>query len=195
MYIYFTASLTGKAYYLKNYRLIIETIKKLGYELISERVLERNPEDVLKENPEEASHYHRAMVMKIKKAEVIIAELSYPSTGVGYEIAIALNEGKPVIGLYVRGKEPYILESSHLEKLQIVEYELDDLQRILEDAIADAKQQMDVRFNFFISPKIGAYLDWISRNKKTPRAVYLRKLIEEDMAGSGYVEKGKKKTE
>ena len=39
----------------------------------------------------------------------------------------------------------------------------------------------DVRFNFFISPTIGLYLDWISKNKRIPRAVYLRKLIEEEM--------------
>jgi hypothetical protein len=39
----------------------------------------------------------------------------------------------------------------------------------------------DVRFNFFISPQIGNYLDWVSKNKRIPRAVYLRRLIEEDM--------------
>jgi hypothetical protein len=42
-------------------------------------------------------------------------------------------------------------------------------------------ENIDTRFNFFISPKIGNFLDWIAKKKKLPRAVYLRKLIEDDM--------------
>ena len=35
-----------------------------------------------------------------------------------------------------------------------------------------------------LKPKIANYLDWIARKKRTPRAVYLRRLIEEDMKAS-----------
>jgi len=44
-----------------------------------------------------------------------------------------------------------------------------------------ANKQQDSRFNFFINPKLLAYLDWIARSKRLPRAVFLRKLIEDRM--------------
>ena len=55
------------------------------------------------------------------------------------------------------------------------------VEEALKLALDYASDQMDTRFNFFISPKHGNYLDWISKNKKVPRAVYLRRLIEKDM--------------
>jgi hypothetical protein len=39
-------------------------------------------------------------VIWIRKAEALIAEVSVPSHGVGYEIAFALNAGKPVLCLH-----------------------------------------------------------------------------------------------
>jgi hypothetical protein len=47
-----------------------------------------------------------------------------------------------------------------------------------------ASDQQDTRFNFFISPKHQNYLDWIAKYKKVPRSVYLRELIETDMANN-----------
>ena len=38
-----------------------------------------------------------------------------------------------------------------------------------------------MRFTFFITREIAAYLDKVTVRKKVPKAVYLRKLVEEDM--------------
>ena len=59
----------------------------------------RNP-DVM----EEARHRRRGMVYErdvnwIQNCDVLIAEVSVPSHGVGYEIGFALNMGKPVLCL------------------------------------------------------------------------------------------------
>jgi 2'-deoxynucleoside 5'-phosphate N-hydrolase len=40
----------------------------------------------------------------IKDCDVLIAEVSVPSHGVGYEIGFALNGGKPVLCLYQQGR-------------------------------------------------------------------------------------------
>ena len=61
------------------------------------------------------------------------------------------------------------------------EYNGLDLREVIKRSLEYLSEQMDTRFNFFISPKIGSYLDWIAKKKKTPRAVYLRKLIEKEM--------------
>jgi len=181
MNIYFTASLSGKGQYLKHYQAIIKAVRKLGHKLTTDNVTAREPDDVWKETDIEAEKYYKKMLAWIKKADIVIAEVSYPSTGVGYEASLALNEGKPVIALHVKGKEAYLLEGSQLDKLQVVEYEIGHLSKILKRSIEEAKDTMDVRFNFFVSPKIVHFLDWISKTKKMPRAVYLRRLIESDM--------------
>jgi len=181
MKIYFAASLTGKAQYGTNYQAILSQIRELGHTLVTTNVLDRTSKDVAKETAEQAGEYYKKMVSWIKQAELVVAEVSYPSTGIGYEISLALQEGTPVIALHVGDRFPYLLESTRVDRLQVVEYGLDELKDILKYAIEEAKSQLDVRFNFFVSPKIVTYLDWITKKRKMPRAVYLRRLIEQDM--------------
>jgi hypothetical protein len=38
-----------------------------------------------------------------------------------------------------------------------------------------------VRFNFFVSPKILTYLDWVGQKRMIPKSVFLRNLIEREM--------------
>lgn len=52
---------------------------------------------------------------------------------------------------------------------------------LLKEAMSKAENKVDVRFNFFVTPRILLYLDWLAKNKKLPRSVYLRNLIESDM--------------
>jgi nucleoside 2-deoxyribosyltransferase len=41
----------------------------------------------------------------IQESEILIAEISAPSHGVGYEIGYALSLGKPVLALYQEGRK------------------------------------------------------------------------------------------
>jgi hypothetical protein len=105
---------------------------------------------------------------------------------------MALNMGKGVIALYMKNKYPFLLGGIQSDRLVIEEYAPKNVKEVLKMAFDQLTEQMDVRFNFFISPSIGAYLDWVAKTKKEPRAVYLRKLIEEDMKKSGYEPKNDK---
>ncbi|MCJ7433279.1 MAG: nucleoside 2-deoxyribosyltransferase, partial [Anaerolineales bacterium] len=66
----------------------------------------------------------------IRGCDVLIAEVSVPSHGVGYEIGFALSEGKPALCLYQEGKKisKMITGNPHLN-LEIKSY------RSIEDAI------------------------------------------------------------
>lgn len=126
--------------------------------------------------------WYESTIKNIKKSDVIVIEISYPSTAnVGHELTYALDSGIPCVALYKRGRDPMFLRGIVNEKLTIVSYEDDNLEEVLGDSLEYALSQQDTRFNFFISPQIGNYLDWVSKNKRIPRAVYLRRLIEEDM--------------
>jgi len=180
MKIYFVASIAGKEKYSENYRCIIENLKALGHKLF-ENVSPSTVKSVYGLTDEEKIDYYRQVLNWIKNCDVVVTEASYPSLGVGFEISTALEKGKPVIVLYTEGEGPHFLEGLESEKLIIIKYSLDDLKQQLKDSLQFAAEQADIRFNFFIPPSISNYLDWISKEKRIPRSVYLRRLIEADM--------------
>lgn len=179
--IFFDASLSGKKYYKEEYQAILSKLKHLGCSVVASPVIEGSASFVAQETEAEAERYYQNLMKWIGGADMAVFEVSHPSTGIGHEIAVALHKGKPVIALYTKEKRPYVLESITDEKLQVLEYHIDELDTLLRDALEYATEQQDVRFNFFVSPEIQHYLDWVAKFKRTPRAVYLRELLEKDM--------------
>ncbi len=148
-------------------------------------LLVRLDEDNVKEfygasHKEVVEHYKRTM-LAIKKADMVIVEVSLHSMSMGFIVNKALELNKPVIALYKKGFEPYFFSGIENEKLRILEYTDKVWQETLDQAVNFGKGSGDVRFNFFVSPKILAYLDWVAKTKKLPRAVFLRELIEKEM--------------
>lgn len=187
MKIFFNTSVTGRNEYEENYKIIDRILQSTGHKVIS-AVFVATKDQVVKETEQDAVTYYNKLTKWIKESDVLVFEVSYPSLGVGHEITWGLQLNKPTIVLYVKGKKPYILDAIQDEKLQVYEYSLDDIEHTLKDAIDYSTGLQDTRFNFFISPKISTYLDWISKEKRVPRAVYLRRLIEEDMKKNKTVE-------
>lgn len=181
MKLYFTAALTScPKSHLENYQKIIRVLKDLGHRVNDDNVFGKRVVD--ESQPEEkVVATHRRMIAKKHQADIIVIEGSYPSISVGQELAYALSNNKPSIILHLPGKMPYILRGVGADYLHVVEYTNDTLKELLDDYIEYAKETADTRFNFFISPKIENFLDWISKKRKVPRAVFLRGLIEEDM--------------
>ncbi|MCH7951210.1 hypothetical protein IH980_00535 [Patescibacteria group bacterium] len=182
MNVFFNASISGKREFKDNYRQIVESIEQLGHMVHSPHAIGRNIRDIAGETAEEAGAYYRRLRNNISRANICVFEVSYPSTGIGHEVTIALNLNKPVVALHVKDRPPYILEAIPSDDLQVLEYSLNTLKRILTDAVHIASEQMDTRFNFFISRRLSSYLDWISRKRRIPRAVYLRQLIKKEMS-------------
>ncbi len=184
MKVFFVASIHGKDKLKGNYEAIIRTLKKAGYVVYSDHVMNYSKSELSSWDSDKRDKFHRKILKGIKSSDVVVSEISFPSVSVGYLISRALDFGKPTIVLYSEGNLPHILdmlEEVNKDKLQAIKYNQNDLEKKLLLAMNVASESMDTRFNFFISPEIGAYLDWISKNKRIPRAVYLRRLIEEDM--------------
>lgn len=126
--------------------------------------------------------WYKEVIQHVRAADTVFVEISYPSTvNVGHILTYALDTGKPVVALYRSGREPFFLRGRVDDKLILLEYGDKDIKEVVSNALEYAASAQDVRFNFFISPEIGRFLDWVSKKKRLPRAVYLRKLIEEDM--------------
>lgn len=182
MKVFFNASLTGKRTFLQEYQAVFDALTAVEkVKLLHSPVMVGSLKKLSEETLIEAVGYFKKLERWIKSADVVVFEASYPSMGIGHEVAMALQFEKPVIVLHLPGKRPDLLTGIPNDKLQILEYTTLELRAILQDALSYAADQQDTRFNFFISPKIGNYLDWVSKKRRLPRAVYLRKLIEEDM--------------
>ena len=180
MKIHFVAALNGDS---KDYKIIYDKIKSLGHELVTNHFLKRTLNEVFDESPEESGLYVKRANRWMRQADVVLFETTRPDVSVGYEIATTLNLQKPAIILYRKqaGHPPNSLKGISSDRLQVLAYNDDTLAELLEIALEYAAETADVRFNFFITPTISRYLDWISQTKKLPRSVYLRNLIELDM--------------
>ncbi len=181
MKAYFTASIVGKRHYLDNYSLIIATLKKLGCEVFSDHIMKTTESEIHFETREERLKFHDRLKEWIAGCDFVVVEASFPSISVGYEISLALNLNKPVL-ILCNGVEPPSLFKSHKnEKLVCEQYTVPTLKGILKDFINYADDKNDTRFTFFITPRIAAFLEEVSRKKRIPKAVFLRHLLEQAM--------------
>jgi hypothetical protein len=180
MKVYFLGSIKGKNKYLRYYELIVNELRKQGHTVVENTL---NPEEdyVYSLDQDEKVAYYKKITGWINSADVIVAEVSYQSLSLGHEVTLAVEREKPVILLYTGGNEPHLLQGMTSDKMIISQYDESDVAVVLRQLLGDARDQMDVRFNFFVSPQIVSYLDWISQKRRMPRAVFLRRIIEEEM--------------
>ncbi|PIX81498.1 MAG: hypothetical protein COZ34_02940 [Candidatus Pacebacteria bacterium CG_4_10_14_3_um_filter_34_15] len=185
MKIFYTASLRGVKSYRESLQNIYNLIDKLGHKNLDNVLfnIEDRKEFYSGDHDAQIVHFNR-IIKSIKDSDIVILEVSTHSLSMGFILHKALEMNKPVIALYQPGNPPFFAQGIENEKLQVIEYSDADVEGTLKDAIDYAQGKADVRFNFFISPSIGTYLDWISKVKKIPRSVYLRGLIEKDQSSN-----------
>jgi 2'-deoxynucleoside 5'-phosphate N-hydrolase len=103
MNIYFACSITGGREFEGVYQELMAALLADGHHVPTAHLAESTVlalEAVVA--PREV--YERDVVW-MRAARALIAEVSVPSHGVGYEIGFALNEGKPVLCLYQAGRK------------------------------------------------------------------------------------------
>lgn len=181
MKIFFSTTPHAKRLYTKEIQKIYDALRSLDAELVDDTIEKITEEEFYQWDAKKRKDYYEKTIRNIKTADVTIFETTYPSLGVGHLINQALNFGKPAIALFTQGKRPFMLDSANNEKIILIEYTLDDVKEQLEHAFEYAKDRMDVRFNFFISPDLSSYLDWLTKHRNIPRSVFLRNLIEREM--------------
>jgi len=181
MKIVFIASHTQSKELGDNYKLIRDALVASDNKIFTGNLFNTNHDDLLA-NPDEREKWYKEVLRNVKESDITVVEISHPSTAnVGHILTFALDIGKPVIALYKDGRDPFFLRGRVDDKLTLLSYTEKDIKSVVASALDYVASAQDVRFNFFISPAIGLYLDWVSKSKRLPRAVYLRKLIEEEM--------------
>lgn len=182
MTIYFTASLVGKKDFQKNYLAIIGYLTSKGHTVQADHILNTTESQVGLQTREARLAFHKKLEAWIQNADCMIAETSFPSISVGYEVSLALQYKKPILILYSIGDPPSLFAHHDDEKIVCEKYTVTSLEETVDNFLNFVHGTADTRFTFFITPKIAAHLDKMAKTKKLPKSVYLRELIEADMS-------------
>jgi len=184
MNVYFTASIVGKKHHLVNYQRIISLLQARGATVQSEHVMKSTEATIRLETKIERLAFHKRLEEWINACDCMVAETTFPSISVGYEISLALQRNKPVLILYSEGDPPSLLTTQHEEKIICEQYSLETLKDEIDEFLTYVEGNADTRFTFFITSSIASYLEKISKKQKIPKSVYIRNLILKDMKES-----------
>ena len=98
MKIYFACSITGGREFEPVYQNLVRALEREKHQVLTAHLAESGA------GTSEAAINPREIYIRdvdwIRECDALIAEVSVPSHGVGYEIGFALGAGKPVLALY-----------------------------------------------------------------------------------------------
>lgn len=183
MKVYFSGSRLYADKFKEQYEKIRQSLVKLGCQIIDMSVA-GVAKDVYEIDDKEKKKRYSQFLKNLDKGDLSLFEATYPSTiSIGHEITLAIQKGKPVIIMYREGteNEPKMFRGLDSEKVIWVAYSDTNIQARVKEALEKAMSMADVRFNFFVSPKLLNYLDFVSKKRMIPRSVFLRDLIEREM--------------
>lgn len=182
MKVYFSGSVFYRDKFIEAYEKIVEVLKKGGYQVL-EHTLKMPLNKYEGMTDEDRLNNYKEILKWVDQCDFAVVEASFPSTlHVGHEISLILEKSKPVVVMYKKEHEPTMLKATKDDRIIWAEYKDNtDLEKVLLNAIEVARRSADVRFNFFVSPKILNYLDFVAKKRMIPRSVFLRDLIEKEM--------------
>ena len=184
MNVYFTASIAAKSQYLKNYQAIIGYLERRNFHVVHEHIIHATEESVREMEREDRVAFLKRVENWIKASSFVIAETSFPSVSVGYEVALALRLAKPVLVLYSEGDPPSLLKYHTYDRLHTEKYTISSVGTVIDDFVRYIEGKHDTRFTFFLPEELNAYLENSSKRKKMTKSMYLRQLLEKDQLES-----------
>lgn len=181
MRVYFTASIAGKKDYLSAYERIVGYIKGLGHEVIADHILSHTESQIRLETREERVAFQHQLEKWITSCDCMVVETSFPSISVGYEISLALHRAKYVLILYRLGDPPAIIGHGDDEKVVSERYDEESLKETIAGFLDYVRGKADTRFTFYITANQMAHLEKQAKEKRIPKAAYLRELVDRDI--------------
>ena len=101
MKVYFSGSIAGGRNYLEIYKKIVTHLTTKGHHVLTEHIIIDNIFEF--ENQLKPEEIYQRDIDWLKDCDVMIAEVSNPSLGVGFEICYALEREIPTLCVYQSG--------------------------------------------------------------------------------------------
>jgi len=136
MNVYFACSITCGREFEPVYQAIVQALVEKGHEVPTAHLAESGVTAI--EAVIDPNEVYSRDVAWIRACDVLIAEVSVPSHGVGYEIGFALGIGKPVLAMYQAGRKVSKMISGNPDvNLQVRVYQdLADATRVTREFLA-----------------------------------------------------------
>ena len=136
MNIYFSGSIYGGRQKLDTYKKLIKELAKFGT-ILDEEVADDNV--LVKEANLSDNDVFESLVNRIKRADLIFAEITFPSLGVGYELGYADSQDKRIICVYDKNITPKVTTMLRgNKKLKIIPYtDIDEIINNLENILKE----------------------------------------------------------
>jgi len=136
MNIYFAASIRGGNQDVAYYQKLIDYLRKFG-NVLTEHIGVENIDSLESKNQSDEEIHNRDMSWLLS-ADIVIAEVSTPSLGVGYELGRAFDAQKPIVCLFraENGKRLSAMISGN-KQIKVFEYK----------SIEEAQKYIDSIFN------------------------------------------------
>ena len=137
MQAYFSCSITGGRSEQQTYKKIVQHLEEQGWKVPTAHLAEAGILD--EESIIDPQTVFKRDVNWVTKSDIMIAEVSTPSHGVGYEIALAEFHQKPVFCCYQSGKKvsKMITGSDYIYQQVYVYEKIEDLLVALDAFLSD----------------------------------------------------------
>lgn len=167
-------------------RQIVKTIKDSGHELARDWIEEAYQSNKTTGHiATDWAEIYKSNLETIAKSDVVIADATYENFGVGYQIAVAVQQKKPILlmrqdvlsskkGAFALG----VLDEWVSHALYTPATATAIVKRFLDENDIGIK---DMRFNFFIDRQIYNYLRWTALKTGKTKAEILRGLVEKEI--------------
>ena len=197
MKVYFTASLRSTYEETGILDTVFDTLTNDGHKIIKRAFkvygdLDKNYKNADKYfdlRDEELSANYKTTLRRIRDADVVITDATTRSNSVGFEIAMAQNERKPILVLVKdSGKKEDIRTASVLsgntsKNFKLVKYSSQlEVEKAVKEFMDMARGVIDTKFILIISPEIDRYLEWTSEERRMHKAQIVRNAVEAAMA-------------
>jgi hypothetical protein len=122
----------------------------------------------------------------LKNADVLIADITDGSAGVGYNIHTALSLKKPVLVLREKSESKkrvhHPITTGKIKLITYKEYSNQEEAKLhIRKFMNGARKMLDTKFILIISPEIDRYLEWAADNKRMHKAQIVREAVEDMM--------------
>ena len=97
MKIYVSGSIYGGTQKIDTYKILIEELEKYG-EVLNKQIAD--PNTIANEVSYEEEEIYKDLEKKLISSDILLAEVSIPSLGVGYELGFADKLNKKIITIY-----------------------------------------------------------------------------------------------
>lgn len=186
MIVHFAASSREVVKNIKHYRAIINAIHgqgaMLAYDWVEPTYMYMQDGKVYSD--EKWPTISRSLLEALARSEVMIAEVTSPSFGTGFQVATAVQQKMPVLLLTHSEKDTDASFNVGIDNTFVERRAYNDktVNEIVTNFIKkNTIETKDLRFNFFIDRDIYNYLRWASVRTGKTKAEILRELVTREI--------------